>query len=210
MTTRKQLQLKNHPDFQVDGKWVQKFSPEPCVTYSTRAGVLWTNFTQRCKEGGSLQKAVPAYKGSVNGFKDFQEFAEWCQGQIGYNNKDSRGHYWQLDKDILVKNNKVYSPDTCVFIPKSLNCLLERRANDRGEYPIGVVASGRGCFAARVSRGILGLKPDSTYHKNPIDAFYSYKRMKEKYIKEVADFYRDRVDPRVYEALYKYEVDIDD
>jgi hypothetical protein len=164
-------QLKNHPDFQVNGQWVQKFTPEPYTTWTTRAGVLWTNFTQRCKDGGSLQKAVPAYKGSKNGFKDFQEFAEWCQHQVGYLEKDDRGHYWQLDKDILVKNNKVYSPSTCVFVPKSLNCLLEKRANHRGAYPIGVTLSGNSCFASRIYRTILGLPVECTYHKTQLMLF---------------------------------------
>jgi hypothetical protein len=34
--------------------------------------------------------------------------------------------------------------------------------------------------------------------------------MKERYIKQVADYYKEQIDPRVYEALYKYEVEIDD
>lgn len=211
MTGRKQTQLKNHPDFKVDGKWIQKFNPEPCVSYTTRAGVLWTNMNQRCKAGGSLQEANPAYEGCINGFNDFQQLAEWCQGQIGYMSKDENGRFWQLDKDILVKNNKIYSPDTCVFVPKSLNCLLERRSNDRGDYPVGVIYLKKSnIFMARVNRATLQLKPNIEYCKTADAAFCAYKRMKEDHIKNVADFYKNQVDPRVYDALYKYEVHIDD
>ena len=42
------------------------------------------------------------------------------------------------------------------------------------------------------------------------EAFYVYKREKEKYIKEVADKWKDHIDIRVYEALMNYEISIDD
>lgn len=44
----------------------------------------------------------------------------------------------------------------------------------------------------------------------PEEAFYAYKEAKEDYIKEVANKYKDRIDIRAYEALMKYEVNIDD
>ena len=43
----------------------------------------------------------------------FQTFAEWCDVQIGFNNEG-----WHLDKDILVKGNKIYGPDFCAFVPE--------------------------------------------------------------------------------------------
>ena len=42
------------------------------------------------------------------------------------------------------------------------------------------------------------------------EAFNAYKEAKEKYIKEVAEKWKDKIDPRAYEALYNYTVDIDD
>lgn len=205
----KQLQLKNHPDFKVDGKWVQKFCPEPYVVYSTRAGVLWTNLTQRCKRGGSLQKAFPAYEGVENGFEDFQEFAEWCQTQHGYTNKDEKGRFWQLDKDILEKGNRVYRPDLCVFIPPVLNRLLETSKRSRGECPIGVYAS-RNSFIGTVLRGVLGEPTLRKSFPTAEEAFFFYKEGKEAYIKQVADKYRGVIDDCVVEALYAYKVEITD
>ena len=209
MSKTKQTQFKNHEDFKIDGKWVQKFTKEKLVIWTTRSGVLWTNMTQRCKSGGSLQQRFPSYQRCENGFSDFQEFAEWCQHQVGYNSKDTGGRFWQLDKDILVKNNKVYSPDTCVFLPKDLNCVLESSKRSRGECPIGVYKA-KNSYCASLLRGILGLPKIHKSFPNPYDAFIFYKTEKEKYLKQVADLYSGKVDPRVIKALYNYQVELED
>ena len=62
----------------------------------------------------------------------FTNFAKWFK-----NNYVSGYH---LDKDILVKDNKVYSPDTCIFVPKEVNLFLILRDSCRGLLPIGVSA----------------------------------------------------------------------
>ena len=41
-------------------------------------------------------------------------------------------------------------------------------------------------------------------------AFSAYKNFKENYIKEVADEYKDRIPQKLYDAMYRYEVEIDD
>ena len=46
--------------------------------------------------------------------------------------------------------------------------------------------------------------------KNEIDAFIAYKQFKENYIKQVADEYKKLIPTKLYEALYKYEVKIND
>ena len=45
---------------------------------------------------------------------------------------------WQLEKDLLVKGNLIYSPHTCAYVPNYLNSLLVDSAAIRGDYPIGV------------------------------------------------------------------------
>ena len=42
------------------------------------------------------------------------------------------------------------------------------------------------------------------------EAFNAYKEAKESYIKEIANKWKSQIDPRAYEALYNYTVDIDD
>lgn len=120
------------------GLWVKSFNPEPYVRLRTRAYVLWLGVNHRCKVGGSCQKSCPTYVDCVNGFKDFQEFAEWCQTQYGYTHKDKNGKHWQLDKDLILYGNKVYSKETCIFVPQRVNKLLIASNAKRGEWPLGV------------------------------------------------------------------------
>ena len=47
-------------------------------------------------------------------------------------------------------------------------------------------------------------------YNTPEQAFLAYKIAKESYIKEVAEKWRDQIDPRVYNTLMNYEVNIDD
>lgn len=58
----------------------------------------------------------------------------------------------QLDKDILIEGNKVYSPKSCRFIPGYINSLLNDRGSVRGDLPIGVSKNGNG-FTAHCSNG---------------------------------------------------------
>jgi hypothetical protein len=53
-------------------------------------------------------------------------------------NKEENGKFWQLDKDLKVFDNKVYSVDTCIFVPNRVNSILLTCSSARGEYPIGV------------------------------------------------------------------------
>ena len=42
------------------------------------------------------------------------------------------------------------------------------------------------------------------------EAFLNYKQFKENNIKQTADKYKDLIPQKLYEALYKYEVEIND
>lgn len=60
----------------------------------------------------------------------FSNFRSWMEQQ------DWEGK--ALDKDLLVYQNKIYSPETCVFLPPKLNSFLVRADASRGLYPVGV------------------------------------------------------------------------
>ena len=118
---------------------------------------------------------------------------------------------YELEKDILVKGNKVYGPDTACFVPRRINILLTRRQRFRGALPIGVGLSDSGNrYSASYDRD--GKSTLVGYYDSAEKAFYAYKSAKESYIKEVAQDYFDRglITERVKDALFRYEVEITD
>ena len=164
---------------------------------------LWRNMLQRCYSKTYLEKQ-PTYIGcSVSDtFLYYHLFRVWCQTQVGFGKEE-----YQLDKDLLIKGNKLYSEDTCVFIPKSLNLLLTKRTLDRGLLPIGVSKLGKG-YLAKCS--IDGKAKSLGTFQTVEEAFKEYKLFKESHIKAQAELYKNEIDPRAYQALLNYKVEIED
>ena len=176
----------------------------------TREYNLWTGMLERCYNS-TYKKKHPTYEGceASENFKSYEYFYEWCHSQIGFDN-DGNGNPFQLDKDLLIKSNKVYSENTCVFIPSEINSLLVKRAASRGEYLIGVCWSKTSkAFKATVNKG-KGKQEYLGYFKTEIEAFNTYKVAKESFIKEQANKFKSQIDPRAYDALMKYTVEITD
>ena len=140
---------------------------------------------------------------------NFQNFAEWCYKQEFFGFKDEKGKPYQLDKDVLIKGSKIYSPETCSFVPHEINSLFSLRKSLRGKYPIGVSYSKKiRKFDACLSH--LGKKLSRSFHDTPKEAFQAYKEAKELCVKEVANKWKDRIDARIYQALLRYEVSMYD
>ena len=128
---------------------------------------------------------------------NFQNFAAWFEQNY------IKGFH--LDKDILCPHCKIYSPETCAFVPVEINSLFTKREKCRGDLPIGVH---RHNLVFRV--GVSGVKIRKSLYKTPEDAFLRYKLEKEQHIKEIAEKWKDKIDPRVYQALINYEIKITD
>ena len=146
----------------------------------------------------------PTYKGCTvdKTWFNFQIFADW------YKNQRFSTCGYQLDKDVLVKGNRHYSPETCCLVPQEINTLMGRSLSCKGDFPIGVHRNKHsGRFVAQAC-GVEG-RYLGTYD-TPELAFYAYKKEKESYVKEVAERWKDQIDPRAYNALMSWEVDIDD
>ncbi len=172
----------------------------------TKEYQLWSSMLKRCYSE-KCQQEQPTYLGCSVGenFKYFQRFAKWCQSQIGFGLEG-----WQLDKDILIRGNKVYSEDTCVFVPRKINCMLVKQSPSRGEFPIGVSWFKRDKnYKAQCNDG-NGTNKHLGYSATPEGAFQAYKEFKEVVIKRLAVEYIGTLDPRAYDALMKYEVNIND
>ena len=170
----------------------------------------WKNMLRRCYSA-KCQEKNPTYIGCYvcNEWLYYQNFKKWYnENYYEINNKTS-----QLDKDILIKGNKVYSPDICVFVPNFINILFTKRQKTRGDFPVGV------CYHKRNKKYQAGLSVFKNgkattkylgYFDTADEGFEAYKKAKEEYIKEVADEYKDKIPAKLYEAMYSYEVNIDD
>lgn len=168
---------------------------------------LWKDMFKRCYDQKYLLK-FPTYIGCsvCEEWYNYQNFAKWCHD----NHYDIENVKIELDKDILVKGNKIYSPKTCVFVPKDVNCLFIKRNKCRGLLPLGVyLHSDKDKFVAQsynINKKMLYLGRYDT----PEEAFNVYKKHKEDLIKQVADFYKSHIPNKLYEAMYNYEVEITD
>ena len=172
----------------------------------TKEYKLWTHMLQRCYSA-SLKKKSPTYEGCEvsDNFKSYEYFYEWCHSQVGFGIEG-----FELDKDLLIKGNKVYSENTCAFIPSEINLVLTKCTASRGEYLIGTHwSSSNKAFVARVRKN-KGEQERLGSFNTEIEAFNAYKTAKENYLKELANKWKDRIDPRAYKALMNYTVEIDD
>ena len=172
----------------------------------TKEYKLWCCMLVRCYSN-TYKKKYPTYEGCEvsDNFKSYEYFYEWCHKQIGFSNEG-----WQLDKDLLIKGNKVYSETTCVFLPNEINSLLTRREALRGEHLIGVCwCKTANAFIAQVNKG-KGKREHLGCFKTELEAFNAYKQAKETFIKEQANKWKGKIDDRAYKALMNYTVEITD
>ena len=172
----------------------------------TKEYVLWNGMLERCYST-IFKKKYPTYEGCEvsDNFKSYEYFYEWCNNQIGFGNEG-----WQLDKDLLIKSNKVYSENSCIFIPSEINLVLVKSDKKRGKHLIGVSWHERDkVFVARVNKNKGRSEWLGTF-KTEIEAFNAYKQAKEAFVKEQAEKWKGKIDIRAYEALINYQVEITD
>lgn len=167
---------------------------------NTQAYKIWKHILTRCYNK-QFHIKEPSYSKCVmcKEWLTFSNFKQWFDE-----------HYidgWELDKDILFKGNKEYSSDKCCFVPHEINSMFAKSDAKRGDYPIGVSKHGNG-FRARVLT--LNKTVNIGTYKTIEEAFDAYKRAKEEYIRLIAKKWKEKLNPRVYNALHNYKVEITD
>lgn len=185
-----------------EGKYKISEKGTPTPAYNT-----WRNMLQRCYDEKNSKK-YPTYKDItvVEEWYNFQVFAKWMDEN--YYHVD--GQRMELDKDILIKDNKVYSPETCIFVPHIINTLFLKQNSSRGKLPIGVSFEiEKKKYEARCSN--INRKQKRIGRFSTIDdAFKAYKNYKEELIKQVANEYKEKIPTKLYNAMITYEVEITD
>lgn len=152
----------------------------------------WGAMVDRCYSPKYTAKN-PSYQDCsvCNDWLSFSKFKAWMETQ------DWKGK--QLDKDILVPGNKVYSPETCVFVPGDLNSFLVAREAARGRYPLGVYFEPhRNKFRARCDNPFTRESDHLGRFSTPEEAHEAWRQRKHELACQYADM---QTDPRIAEAL---------
>jgi hypothetical protein len=138
----------------------------------------WKAMITRCYSKKS-QEHRPSYIGcSVSReWLIFSEFKRWHDA----NYVDG----FQLDKDLLVYGNKIYSKETCAYVPRYINSLLIDSKQTRGKYPRGVTLSKRGKYQAKCSRSVTNQINYSSQHSSVFEAARAYCNAKILYVRSV-------------------------
>lgn len=173
----------------VDGK-------KKCITTCPFYKV-WQQMLRRCYDKKRLE-AYPSYIGcsvveewfSLSTFKAWMEQQDW-QGK-------------QLDKDLLVRGNKEYGPDTCLFVAVKVNTFITENKASKGDHPVGVCWSkNEKKFVATCNETSTGKIKNLGYFTDPQEAHQAWLTFKLEQAKILAS---EQTDERVAKALIdRYE-----
>ena len=163
---------------------------------------VWRCMLERCN-GTKTKELHETYKGCFvcDDWLLFSNFYNWAT-----NPENGYKFGYHLDKDIIVQGNKLYSPQTCCFVPQEINKIIVKSDYSRSNHQIGVSLQRTGKYLAYFSidskRHVIG-----TFDTME-QASLAYKKAKEEHIQRTATKYfnNGKITKRVYESLMKYEV----
>lgn len=154
--------------------------------------VKWVDMLRRCYSLVCQQKR-PTYVGCevTESWLTFSNFRVWMDQQDWLNKN--------LDKDILLPGNKLYSPETCVFVDAKVNTFLLDHGIGRGDLPIGV------CWNKKLKKFMAQCRPVGSKNRgylglftNPEDAHQAWLAFK---LEQAYILAAEQTDERVAEAL---------
>ena len=170
----------------VDGKRVI------CYYYSIWKGVLQRCYCKKTQYKHASYKDCKIHKDWLH----FSKFRSWMQLQ-DWKGKD-------LDKDLLSKGEKIYSPETCAFVDRRVNSFITDRFANKGEYPVGVrykkTVKGPNRFESRCNNPFTKITESLGTFPCPNQAHEAWRKRKHELACQLADL---QTDPRVAEALRK-------
>jgi hypothetical protein len=152
----------------------------------------WRSMLQRCYDSEYLSK-YPTYLGCsvCEDWLTFSNFKSWMETQ------DWGGKH--LDKDLLLKGNKIYNEKYCIFLEPRINLFILDSKQSRGKYPIGVSKEkSRSKYTAHCSDPFENKLKRIGYYVTAHEAHLAWKSKKHEYSCMLADI---QTDLRVTKAL---------
>lgn len=184
---------------------------QTCNLNRTKEYKIWCSILQRCFDEKTKEK-WSVYNDAIccEEWLLFENFYNWLHSQDNFQ-QWLNGERWDIDKDILIKGNKIYSPETCILIPHNVNSLFTKSDRARGKYPIGVSMHGKK-YQVSCHNTLDGKREFLGTYDSPQSAFRVYKKYKENLIKQVAEqeYNKGNITNECYRAMIDYKVEITD
>lgn len=165
---------------------------------------IWFKILQRVFDN-KIKENLPTYNNVTldDRWLNFQNFGKWFE--------ENYINGFDLDKDILIKNNKHYGPDTCCFVPHEINCLFRNIINLKSKninLPEGVTFCNDRNSKQYLSNILINNKKIYIGHFNtPEEAENEYLKFKCLKIHELANKYKDKLNKKVYDKLISIDID---
>jgi len=160
---------------------------------------IWNNMLARNYDAYTQTKQPAYIGGSVcEEWLNFNNFCDW------YVNHESYGLGYNLDKDLLVKGNRLYSPETCTMLPIEINSMIAGSPKSKNGLPLGVNKIDNG-YVARLNKHSEG-REYLGYYKTPEEAHEVYVTAKERYVHNTAIKWANRLEWKAFKALMNWEV----
>lgn len=164
---------------------------EPPIQY---VWSIWSGILERC-----FTDRYPNY----NGCKVCDEWLNYCNFEKWYlQNEYPCLEKLHIDKDVLSKDSKIYSPSTCLLIPRSINCYISTRTcRKKDGLPTGVYVSKTGKvrviknFDGRVEKRFNTIEEGEQWYIN----------CKNEHYQKLLSKYKDIIPTKTFNILKKYK-----
>ena len=162
----------------------------------------WIRMVSRCYDDKLKETRLDYLKNSMcEEWLNFQNFGDLYDD----NYYTIEGETMNLDKDILVKGNSLYSPSTCCFVPNKINNAFKGHTTKNKTLPVGVRYD-------KKKNNYFSFTMD--YEKNyqrvyghfttPEEAHEDYIIHKRENIIWLANKYKELIPEKVYNAMVNY------
>ena len=173
------------------------FNDKDDLNSCSKSYSVWRSMIERCYDENKRSSNITYSDCCVCAeWHNYQNFAVWFETNY------IKG--LALDKDLLVKGNRIYSPDACCFLPRLINSALTTKHSDNTNDGFTGVKKEQNGFSCQLNN----------YEKSIYKGIYltaelayeAYKKHKEDYVHGLAEEYKDVLTILVYNALKNWKV----